>query len=203
MNRENNQFRSQSTGADTRSFRASAVCRGLAATFSKACIARNRYCIRTSAGMGDRILVHFVAAAVFSALLVVPASAQDDATLTLNFQDADIRALINTVSTVTGRNFVVDPRVKGKVTVVSGKKMSTTEIYNVFLSVLEVHNFAAVPSGNVTKILPSNIVKHSSTAPYSSSCRSFARYCRRQVTLQRTRRPIRWCLLTPVPTSRE
>jgi len=95
--------------------------------------------------------------------MIVPASAQDDATLTLNFQDADIRALINTVSAVTGKNFVVDPRVKGKVTVVSGKKMSTAEIYNVFLSVLEVHNFAEVPSGNVTKILPSNIVKQRPT----------------------------------------
>ncbi len=142
---------------------------------SKARNARNRDCIRISASMGDQKTelhqpqsfwgrcVHFVVAAAFSALMIVPASAQDDATLTLNFQDADIRALINTVSQVTGRNFVVDPRVKGKVTVVSGKKMSTSEIYNVFLSVLEVHNFAAVPSGNVTKILPSNIVKQRPT----------------------------------------
>lgn len=149
--------------------------KGLAAGFSKARVARNRDCIRISASMSEQKLVtrqpqgmwsrcvHFVVAAAFSALMIVPASAQDDATLTLNFQDADIRALINTVSQVTGKNFVVDPRVKGKVTVVSGKKMSTSEIYNVFLSVLEVHNFAAVPSGGVTKILPSNIVKQRPT----------------------------------------
>ncbi len=87
----------------------------------------------------------------------------DDSSLTLNFQDADIRALINTVSQITGTNFVVDPRVKGKVTVVSGGKLSADQIYDVFLSVLEVHNFSAVPAGGVTKILPSNIVKQRPT----------------------------------------
>ena len=83
--------------------------------------------------------------------------------ITLNFQDVDIRALINTVSEVTGRNFIVDPRVKGKVTLVSGGPLDADEIYSVFLSVLEVHNFSAVPSGEVTKIIPSNIVKQSPT----------------------------------------
>lgn len=83
--------------------------------------------------------------------------------ITLNFQDVDIRALINTVSEVTGKNFIVDPRVKGKVTLVSGGPLDANEIYSVFLSVLEVHNFSAVPSGEVTKIIPSNIVKQSPT----------------------------------------
>ena len=83
--------------------------------------------------------------------------------ITLNFQDVDIRALINTVSEVTGNNFIVDPRVKGKVTLVSGGPLNADEIYSVFLSVLEVHNFAAVPAGDVIKILPSNIVKQSPT----------------------------------------
>lgn len=83
--------------------------------------------------------------------------------ITLNFQSVDIRALINTVSEVTGRNFIVDPRVKGKVTLVSGGPLDADEIYNVFLSVLEVHNFAAIPSGDVIKIVPTNIVKQSPT----------------------------------------
>ena len=83
--------------------------------------------------------------------------------ITLNFQQVDIRALINTVSEVTGKNFIVDPRVKGKVTLVSGGPLDADEIYRVFLSVLEVHNFAAVPAGDVIKILPSNIVKQSPT----------------------------------------
>lgn len=73
---------------------------------------------------------------------------------TLNLKDADIKTLIATVSEVTGRNFVVDPRVKGEVTVLSNQPMSPDELYETFLSVLEVHGFAAVPSGEVTKIIP-------------------------------------------------
>ncbi|MDZ7841301.1 MAG: type II secretion system secretin GspD [Gammaproteobacteria bacterium] len=83
--------------------------------------------------------------------------------ITLNFQDVDIRALINTVSEITGRNFIVDPRVRGQVTVVSGGPLAADQIYEVFLSVLAVHNFAAVPSGDVTKIIPNNIVKQEPT----------------------------------------
>ncbi|MES1938954.1 general secretion pathway protein D [Salinisphaera sp. T5B8] len=73
---------------------------------------------------------------------------------TLNLKNADITTLIATVSEVTGRNFVVDPRVKGDVTVLSTEAMTPDELYETFLSVLEVHGFAAVPSGEVTKIIP-------------------------------------------------
>lgn len=74
--------------------------------------------------------------------------------VTLNLKDADISALIGTVAEVTGTNFIVDPRVKGKVTVVSSKPMESDEVYQVFLSILKVHGFAAVPSGSVVKIVP-------------------------------------------------
>ncbi|TNF33094.1 MAG: type II secretion system protein GspD [Gammaproteobacteria bacterium] len=74
--------------------------------------------------------------------------------ITLNLKDADIRALISTVSKFTGKNFIIDPRVKAKVTVVSAKTMSEDEVYEVFLSILQVHGYAAVPVGNVVKIVP-------------------------------------------------
>lgn len=74
--------------------------------------------------------------------------------ITLNLKDADIRALISTVSKFTGKNFIIDPRVKAKVTVVSSNTMSKSEVYEVFLSVLQVHGFAAVPTGTVIKIIP-------------------------------------------------
>lgn len=74
--------------------------------------------------------------------------------ITLNLKEADIRALISTVSKFTGKNFVIDPRVKAKVTVVSSKTMSEREVYEVFLSVLQVHGYAAVPVGNIIKIVP-------------------------------------------------
>ncbi|ROO30440.1 general secretion pathway protein D [Salinisphaera orenii MK-B5] len=73
---------------------------------------------------------------------------------TLNLKDADIKTLIATVSEVTGRNFVVDPRVKGDVTVLSSEPMTPQELYETFLSVLEVHGFSVVPAGEITKIIP-------------------------------------------------
>lgn len=74
--------------------------------------------------------------------------------LTLNFKGADIHALIATVSELTGRNFVVDPRVKGTVTVVSSAPTRRDALYDVFLSILKVHGFTAIISGDVTKIVP-------------------------------------------------
>jgi general secretion pathway protein D len=81
-----------------------------------------------------------------------PAQAQSG--ITLNLKDADIRTLIETVSEATGRNFVIDPRVKAKVTVVSSQPMNQDEVYQVFLSILQVHGYSAVPVGEVIKIVP-------------------------------------------------
>ncbi len=87
----------------------------------------------------------------------------DDATVILNFQDADIRGLINSISKLTGRNFIIDPRVRGNFTLVSGTPLDADQIYEVFLSVLDVHNLSAVPSGDVIKIVPSNVVRQQPT----------------------------------------
>ncbi|MCP3662590.1 MAG: type II secretion system secretin GspD [Gammaproteobacteria bacterium] len=79
--------------------------------------------------------------------------------VTLNLNDADIRAFIASVSEITGKNFVIDPRVKGRVTVYSATPTSPEHIYSIFLSVLKVHGYSAVPSGNVIKILPNDGAK--------------------------------------------
>ncbi len=79
--------------------------------------------------------------------------------VTLNLKDADINAVINTVSEVTGKNFIVDPRVKGRVNIISSRPMDQREVYQVFLSILDVHGFSAVPSGNIIKILPNASAK--------------------------------------------
>lgn len=73
---------------------------------------------------------------------------------TWNLKDADIRAVIQTVSILTGKNFIIDPRVKGKVTFISQEPMTVPEIYQAFLSMLQVLGYAAVPSGRLTKIIP-------------------------------------------------
>ena len=91
---------------------------------------------------------------ISAGLLFVQPSFAAENQITLNLKAADIRALISTVSKFTGKNFVVDPRVKAKVTVVSSNTMSEDEVYEVFLSVLQVHGYAAVPVGSIIKIVP-------------------------------------------------
>jgi len=81
--------------------------------------------------------------------------------ITLNLKDADLSAVIATVSEVTGKNFIIDPRVKGKVTIVSSRPMEEEEVYQIFLSILEVHGFAAVQVGSVIKIIPDANAKQS------------------------------------------
>jgi general secretion pathway protein D len=88
------------------------------------------------------------------ALLLITINATADETATLNLNNADIRVLINTVSEATGKNFIIDPRVKAKVTVVSSKSMKKDELYEVFLSILDVHGFSAVPGEGIIKIVP-------------------------------------------------
>jgi len=85
-------------------------------------------------------------------------SAKD--TAQINLRNVDIPTLIETVSKITGKSFVVDPRVKGKVTVITSSDISADELYETFLSILEVHGFSAVPSGaNLIKVVPSNKAK--------------------------------------------
>jgi len=75
--------------------------------------------------------------------------------VTIDFDDVDIRVFIKFISELTGSNFVIDRRVKGKVTIISPKKISVREAYKVFESVLEVHGFTVVPAGDIIKIVPS------------------------------------------------
>ena len=83
-----------------------------------------------------------------------PAIGQGEPEFTLNLNNTDVYALIETVSNATGRNFVVDPRVSGKVTVISTTPVTAEKLYEMFLSVLQVHGFSAVPAGSLTKIVP-------------------------------------------------
>jgi general secretion pathway protein D len=91
-----------------------------------------------------------------AALLTVSgaAHAQQGAMITPNYKDADLGQVIEAVSQVTGKNFIVDPRVRAQVTMLSSTPMSAGAFYEAFLAILQVHGFVAVPSGNVIKILP-------------------------------------------------
>ncbi len=91
----------------------------------------------------------------------------EDQTWKVNLKDADIKAYISQVANITGYSFVIDPRVKGKVTIISDTTMSKLEVYEMFQSVLGVHGFAAVPAGNVIKIVQQNSVKQEGGVPTS------------------------------------
>jgi len=73
----------------------------------------------------------------------------------LNFRDADIKAMIDDVSMMTGRTFIIDPRVRGNVTIISKEPVDSEAIFDLFLSALTVYNFTAVPtSSGAYKIMP-------------------------------------------------
>jgi general secretion pathway protein D len=71
-----------------------------------------------------------------------------------NLQDADILSVINEVSLETHKNFVVDPRVTGKISLISSKPIQPHELYQVFLSILELLGYSAIPTGDIVKIVP-------------------------------------------------
>lgn len=103
----------------------------------------------------SRVVKTISAVLASSYLLCSGALAQDDSALfTLNLKDADIQSLIAMVSKETGRNFIIDPRVKAKVTVISAEPVDADGLYAMFLSVLQVHGYSAVPAGDMIKIVP-------------------------------------------------
>ncbi len=75
--------------------------------------------------------------------------------ISIDFNDVDINVFIKFISELTSMNFVVDQRVKGKVTIISPSRISIKEAYKVFESVLEVHGYTTVQAGEITKIIPS------------------------------------------------
>jgi general secretion pathway protein D len=84
-----------------------------------------------------------------------------DALVTMHFQDVDIPVLAKFISEITKRNFIVDEKVRGKVTIISPTKVTPDEAYAIFQSVLQVKGFTTVPSGRIVKILPTKDAKQS------------------------------------------
>ena len=84
-----------------------------------------------------------------------PSEKDSERFISIDFNNVDINVFIKFISELTNRNFVVDQRVRGKVTIISPSRISVKEAYKVFESVLEVHGFTAVKAGEITKIIPS------------------------------------------------
>ena len=99
------------------------------------------------------------AIAVTGALTLSAVSAAQE--YTVNLKDTDIQEFIKFVADVTGTTMVVDPNVKGKVRVISSKPVSQAELYDLFLSILDVQGYTAVRSGQVIRIVPSKDARSS------------------------------------------
>lgn len=82
------------------------------------------------------------------------AATSDDRYVTIDFDNVDISLFVKFISELTGKNFVIDKAVKGKVTIISPTKITVEEAYRVFESVLEVHGYTTVPAGKIIKIVP-------------------------------------------------
>jgi general secretion pathway protein D len=103
-------------------------------------------------GMGSVLAVLLVVMSFQTAAQARPP--QDGPTITPNYKDADLSQIIQAVSEVTGKNFIIDPRVNAKVTMLSATPMSPAAFYEAFLAVLQVYGYVAVPAGKVIKIIP-------------------------------------------------
>ena len=84
-----------------------------------------------------------------------------DSHVSLNFTNVDISALVKLMSELTQRNFILDDRVTGKVTIMTPTRISPDEAYQVFLSALEIKGFTAVEEGRITRIIPVAIARQS------------------------------------------
>ncbi|BDV44767.1 type II secretion system protein GspD [Geotalea uraniireducens] len=100
------------------------------------------------------------AALILSLLAPAPSFAKG---VVLNFNDVDIATMVKFISDLTGKNFIMDERVKGKISVYSPSKLSPDDAFNVFTSVLELKGFTTIPAGKVYKIVPTAMAKQSGT----------------------------------------
>ena len=116
----------------------------------------------------QRPLWALLAAAPLVATISTNVQAQ---TWKINLRDADLTAFINEVADITGKNFAVDPRVRGNVTVISNKALNKDEVYDLFLGVLNVNGVVALPSGNTIKLVPDSNAKNSGI-PYDARNRA-------------------------------
>lgn len=108
----------------------------------------------TATGRRRSQLFGFACACLFTCLSAYAQQQQQQTTITPAFRDADLTQIIEAVSTITGKTFIVDPRVRAQVTILSSTPMTPDAFYEAFLSILQVHGFVAVPSGNTIKIIP-------------------------------------------------
>lgn len=91
--------------------------------------------------------------AVFSQVEAQPVDAQGETRWAVNFNDTDIQEVIKSIAGLTGKTFIIDPKVRGPIKVINTKPLNAKELYELFLASLDVHGFTAVESGNIVRIV--------------------------------------------------
>jgi len=114
--------------------------------------------------------------AMLMGLLLIPATSlrgaekeKEPARITINFQDVDIAVVAASIAKITGLTFIIDPRVKGKVTIISSREVPEKDVYPIFQAILQVHDFTAVADGEVIKIIPLEQAKHDAWGPLATA----------------------------------
>lgn len=114
--------------------------------------------------MSKRRVKFFLALTYFTMALIMHSLAfgalGNDEKVTFNFTDVDLPVIARFVSDITGKNFILDERIKGKITIIAASEISVSEAFNLFTSILELKGFTVIPSGvNAYKIIPASDVK--------------------------------------------
>ena len=107
----------------------------------------------------------FLAVCLSCAGLIGAAHAQSGAQVELDLRDADLRSFVEIVSEATGNSFVLDPGVRGTVTVLAPNPLTPDALYEVFLTVLELNRLTVIENGTVSRVVPMNVAREQSTGP--------------------------------------
>ncbi len=100
------------------------------------------------------LFISLIGSSAHAAKLAETGFEEEARQVTMDFRDVEIGTLVKFIGELTNKNFIIDERVKGKITVISPTKISVPEAYKVFESILEVHGYTTVPSGKVIKVMP-------------------------------------------------
>ncbi len=105
--------------------------------------------------IGGLLLATFMgmSGAVFAQVEAQPVDAQGETRWAVNFNDTDIQEVIKSIAGLTGKTFIIDPKVRGPIKVINTKPLNAKELYELFLASLDVHGFTAVESGNIVRIV--------------------------------------------------
>lgn len=112
---------------------------------------------------GYKLGIVFVIVSLLSTIVLAQVETSQTNPRLWNLSNVDIQTVIEEISKETNKNFLIDPRVSGKVNIISNHPMDSDEIYQVFLSILEVLGYSAIDSGEVIKIVPASSARHMNT----------------------------------------